>query len=181
MPPSTTLAPPASPPPLAAPVSRATMTEGAVGPILLRLTLPTTAAVLAMIGYGVIEAWLIGQLGPQALSAVSFTFPVTMVVISLGIGLGAGTSAVVARALGAGEADVPGLVADALLLTGGVAVAAAALGLALLGPLFRAMGAPDALLPLIAGYMQFWFPAAVLFLCSMVGLSAARAPHPPPA
>ena len=132
-------------------------------------------AKVAMIGYGVIEAWLIGQLGPQALSAVSFTFPVTMVVISLGIGLGAGTSAVVARALGAGEADVPGLVADALLLTGGVAVAAAALGLALLGPLFRAMGAPDALLPLIAGYMQFWFPAAVLFLCSMVGLSAARA------
>ena len=74
-----------------------------MGPILLRLTLPTTAAVLAMIGYGVIEAWLIGRLGPQALSAVSFTFPVTMVVISLGIGLGAGTSAVVARALGAGR------------------------------------------------------------------------------
>ena len=175
MPLSTALAHPVASPARAAPASRATMIEGAVAPILLRLTLPTAAAVLAMIGYGVVEAWMLGRLGPQALSAMSFTFPVTMVVISLGIGLGAGTSAVVARALGAGEADVPGLVADALLLTAGVAAAAAALGVALIGPLFRALGAPDALLPDIAGYLYLWFPAAVLFLCSMVGLSVARA------
>ncbi len=157
------------------PAARATMIEGPVGPMLLRLTLPMAAAVLAMIGYGVIETWLIGRLGPQALSAVSFTFPVTMVVISLGIGLGAGTSAVVARAIGAGEADVPGLVADAMMLTAALAATAALLGVLLTGTLFRAMGAPAELLPLIAGYLHLWFPAAVLFLASMVGLSAARA------
>ncbi len=175
MPLPTALAHPAAPSARRAPASRATMVEGEVAPILLRLTLPTAAAVLAMIGYGVVETWMVGRLGPQALSAVSFTFPVTMVVISLGIGLGAGTSAVVARALGAGEADVPGLVADALLLTAGVAAAAAAGGVALIGPLFRALGAPDALMPEIAGYLHLWFPAAVLFLCSVVGLSVARA------
>lgn len=157
------------------PAARATMIEGPVGPMLLRLTMPMVAAILALIGYGVIETWLIGRLGPQALSAVSFTFPVTMVVVSLGIGLGAGTSAVVARAIGAGDADVPGLVADAMLLTVALAAAAALLGVLLTGPLFRAMGAPAELLPLIAGYLHLWFPAAVLFLASMVGLSAARA------
>jgi len=134
---------PAMPAP-AAP-ARAAMTTGPVGPLLVSLTLPMVGAVLFTIGYSVAETWFIARLGPQALSAVSFTFPVTMVVISLAIGLGAGISAVVARALGAGEASTSALVIDALLL------------------------------PLIAGYLRLWFPAAILFMTAMVGLSAARA------
>jgi putative MATE family efflux protein len=159
----------------AAPASRAAMTAGPVGPLLVSLTLPMVGAVLSTIGYSVAETWFIARLGPQALSAVSFTFPVTMVVISLAIGLGAGTSAVVARALGAGEAAASALVVDALLLTAILGVAAAALGEVVVGPLFRALGAPEALLPLIAGYLRLWFPAATLFMTATVGLSAARA------
>ena len=154
---------------------RAAMTTGAVGPLLVGLTLPMVGAVLSTIGYSVAETWFIARLGPQALSAVSFTFPVTMVVISLAIGLGAGTSAVVARALGAGEAAASAMVVDALLLTAALGLAAAALGEVLAGPLFRAMGAPEALLPLVSGYLRLWFPAATLFMTAMVGLSAARA------
>ena len=154
---------------------RASMTSGPVASMLLRLTAPMVGGIMATIGYSVAETWFIGRLGAQALSAVSFTFPVTMVVISLAIGLGAGTSAVVARALGAGEADARSLVVDGLLLAAMVGVAAALAGELLMGPLFRAMGAPDALLPLIRGYLTLWFPAAALFMTSIVGLSAARA------
>ena len=156
---------------VAAPLS---MTAGPVGPLLLRLTLPMIGALLAMIGYSVAETWFIARLGPQALAAVSFTFPVTMVVISLAIGLGAGTSAVVARALGAGEA-AGALVVDAMLLTAAMAIVALIVGELALYPLFRALGAPEELLPLIAGYLRLWFPAAGLFMVAMVGLSAARA------
>ncbi len=151
------------------------MTIGPVGGILLRLTLPMLGALLAMIGYSVAETWFIARLGPQALAAVSFTFPVTMVVISLAIGLGAGTSAVVARALGAGEAAAGALVIDAMLLTAIMASVALLLGELTLYPLFRALGAPENLLPLIAGYLHVWFPAAGVFMVAMVGLSAARA------
>lgn len=163
-------------PPTPAPAApHANMTEGPVGPMLARLTAPMVGGILATIGYSVAETWFIGRLGAQALSAVSFTFPVTMVVISLAIGLGAGTSAVVARALGAGERDARDLVVDGLLLaalTGGCAVL---LGELLMGPLFRAMGAPEALMPLIRSYLVLWFPAAALFMTSIIGLSAARA------
>ncbi len=159
----------------ATPAAPAAMTAGPVGPLLVSLTLPMVGAVLSLIGYSVAETWFIARLGPQALSAVSFTFPVTMVVISLAIGLGAGTSAVVARALGAGEAAASALVVDALLLTAVLGVAAAALGEVVIGPLFLALGAPEALLPLIAGYLRIWFPAATLFMTAMVGLSAAWA------
>ena len=165
----------ATPPVQAAPASHAAMTAGPVGPLLVSLTLPMVGAVLATIGYSVAETWFIARLGPQALSAVSFTFPVTMVVISLAIGLGAGTSAVVARALGAGEAAASALVVDALLLTTALGLAAAGLGEALIDPLFLALGAPETLLPLIAGYLHIWFLGATLFMTAMVGLSAARA------
>jgi len=155
--------------------ARAAMTSGPIGPLLISLTLPMVGAVLSTIGYSVAETWFIARLGPEALSAVSFTFPVTMVVISLAIGLGAGTSAVVARALGAGEAAASALVVDALLLTAALGLVAAGIGELVAGPLFRALGAPEALLPLIAGYLRIWFPAATLFMTAMVGLSAARA------
>ncbi len=82
-----------------APAVPPSMTVGPVGATLVRLAVPMLAALLAMIGYSVAETWFIARLGPHALAAVSFTFPVTMVVISLAIGLGAGTSAVVARTM----------------------------------------------------------------------------------
>ncbi len=154
---------------------RPLMTEGDVAPLLFRLTLPMAGGILALIGYRVAEAWFVATLGPKALAAISFAFPVTMVVVNLAVGLGAGTSAVVARALGAHEEGVPRLVADALILTLIVAVACAAAGVVFAAPLARLMGAGPDIVPLIAVYLRVWFPAAILLVLPQVGLSAARA------
>ncbi len=151
------------------------MTEGPVGPTLFRLTVPVAWGVLSLLGYRLAEAWFVGKVGPSALAAISFAFPVTMVVLSLSIGLGAGTSSVIARALGAREAGVPRLVADALILTallGAVCTLAGMLGADWLA---RLLGAGPDLAPLIAAYLRVWFPASILVLVSQVGLSAARA------
>ncbi len=153
---------------------RASMTVGRVGPMLFRLTLPMVGGVMATIGYSVAETWFVAHLGPDALAAASFTFPVTMVVISLAIGLSAGTSAVVARALGAAE-DAGALVVDAMLLTLGLGLAAVLAGELALASLFHLMGAPGALVPLILSYMRLWLPSAVLLMTATVGLSAGRA------
>ncbi len=153
---------------------RASMTGGPVGPLLFRLTLPMVGGVMATIGYSVAETWFVAHLGPDVLAAASFTFPVTMVIISLAIGLSAGTSAVVARALGGAE-DAGALVVDAMLLTLGLGFAAALGGELALAPLFRLMGAPGAIVPLILSYMRLWLPAAVLLMTATVGLSAGRA------
>jgi putative MATE family efflux protein len=151
------------------------MTEGPVGRTLLTLTLPVAWGILALLGYRLAEAWFLGRVGPQALAAVTFSFNVTMVVTSLAIGLGAGSSSVIARALGAGEAGVGRLVADALILTALVGLAAASVGVAFAEPLSRLLGADAILAPQVASYLRWWFPSAVLMLVSQVGLSAARA------
>ncbi len=151
------------------------MTEGPVGPLLFRMTVPLAWGVLAVLGYRLAEAWFVGVLGPSALAAISFAFPVTMVVLSLSIGLGAGTSSVIARALGACEPGVPRLVADALILTFLLAAVCAVVGVAEARPLARLLGAGPDLVPAIAAYLQVWFPTAILILLPQVGLSAARA------
>ena len=153
---------------------RGSMTVGPVAPMLAQLTAPMVIGVLSTIGYGVAETWMVAQLGADALSASSFTFPVTMAMISLAIGLSAGTSSVVARALGAGEAAGV-LVIDGMILTALLGVVAAVLLDMAAGPLFRAMGAPARLMPLILAYLHIWFAAVVLFMVGIVGLSAGRA------
>ena len=153
---------------------RGSMTVGPVAPMLARLTAPMVIGVLSTIGYGVAETWMVAQLGADALSASSFTFPVTMAMISLAIGLSAGTSSVVARALGAGEAAGV-LVIDGMILTALLGAVAAVLLDVAAGPLFRAMGAPARLMPLILAYLHIWFAAVVLFMVGIVGLSAGRA------
>jgi putative MATE family efflux protein len=155
--------------------ARKAMTEGAVGRTLLRLTLPVAWGILALLGFRLAEAWFLGRVGPLALAAVTFSFNMTMVVTSLAIGLGAGSSSVIARAIGAGEPGVPRLVADALVLTALVGLAAAIVGTAFAGPLSRLLGADASLAPLVASYLRWWFPSAILLLVSQVGLSAARA------
>ncbi len=151
------------------------MTDGPVGPRLFQLTLPVAWGTFAFLGFRLAEALFLGRLGPQALAAVTFSFNMTMVVTSLAIGLGAGSSSVIARALGAGEAGVARLVADALVLTALVGTAAAILGVAVADPLARVLGADASLAPLVAGYLRWWFPSAILILVAQVGLSAARA------
>jgi putative MATE family efflux protein len=151
------------------------MTEGPVGKLLFKLTVPLAWGILAVLGYRLAEAWFIGPLGSGALAAISFAFPVTMVVLSLSIGLGAGTSSVIARALGAREEGVPRLVADALILTFLLSAVCAVVGIAIADRLPPLLGAGPDLAPMVSAYLKVWFPTAILILLPQVGLSAARA------
>ena len=92
----------------------------------------------------------IGRLGSRELAAISFTFPVVMVVRGLAQGLGAAVTALVARSIGAGhEEAVKRITADgialALLFVGGFVAA----GLLTIDPVFRFLGANDETLGLV--------------------------------
>jgi len=150
--------------------------EGSVAGHLQRLALPMVWGILATMSFNVVDTYFVAQLGSAPLAAMSFTFPVVMVINSFAIGLGAGTSSAVARAYGAGDlARVRRLVTDASLLSLLVAVVVSAIGLATIGPLFKLLGAAPEMLPLIADYMVPWYLGAVFAVVPMVALSALRA------
>ncbi|HBH88743.1 MAG TPA: hypothetical protein DDY27_02505, partial [Hyphomonadaceae bacterium] len=76
------------------PKSRDDLTSGSVFSGLRDLWLPMIGGVLAVKAIGLSDAYFIGQLGEEPLAAVSYTFPITMLLISLAIGLSSGASSV---------------------------------------------------------------------------------------
>ncbi|MCA0901560.1 MATE family efflux transporter [Microbulbifer agarilyticus] len=155
--------------------SQPSLLEGSVAAHLRRLALPMVWGILATMSFNVVDTYFVAQLGDGPLAAMSFTFPVVMVINALAIGLGAGMSSVVARAYGARDMQrVRRLVTDATVLAMLIAVVVSIAGLLTIEPLFRLLGAEERLLPLITDYMLPWYVGAVFAVVPMVALSALR-------
>ena len=145
-------------------------------PTLIRLAAPMAAGIVAIMFFNIVDTFWVGRLGPDPLAAMSFTFPITFVLKSVTIGLGIGITATISRVLGSGDEErVRALTTDSLLLGLLVVAAISVGGLAGMNPLFRLLGAPPALLPLIRSYMVPWFAGIGLLVVPMMGNSAIRA------
>ncbi len=153
-----------------------TMVRGHVQKQLFWMTLPMIAGIFFLSAFQLIDAYFVSQLGVQALAAMSFTFPVVMVVGAIALGMGIGASAVVSRTMGRGETHrVRVLVRDSLLMAV-IAVALASVGGVLtIDPLFRLLGASEELLPMIRQYMVVWYSGAFLLSLTMVSNHCLRA------
>lgn len=154
----------------------AKLTEGPVGGHLIRMTVPMLIGIFATMSFNLADTFFVARLGATELAAISFTFPVVSVLVSIAIGLGSGTSSILARAMGEGPwPRVQRLATDGLWLTAGVAIVLTVIGLVTIDPLFRLLGAADDTLPLIRTYMRIWYLGSFAVLLGMVGMSAIRA------
>jgi len=157
-------------------VDRAKLTEGPVGETLIQLAIPMMFGILAIMIFNIVDTIYVGQLGADSLAAISFTFPVVFVVMSLAMGLGIGTSSVVSRAIGEGDHHkVQRLTTDSLVLSLILVISVAGLGLLTIEPVFRLMGATPEMMPLIEDYMTVWYLGVGFLVVPMVGNSAIRA------
>jgi putative MATE family efflux protein len=152
------------------------LTQGPVGKHLVDMTVPVLFGIATMMGQGLIDTWFIGRVGDAELAAFGFGFPILMIVTSVAIGLGAGTSSVVARAIGADDHErAKRLSTDSLLLSFVVTAIISAIGILTINPLFRLLGAPDELLPLIRGFMTILYMGVPFIVVGMVGMASMRA------
>jgi len=152
------------------------LTEGNIHKTLINLTLPMIVGIVGMSMFNLVDTWFVGQLGSNELAAMSFTFPVVLVVASIAMGLGIGASSVIARAIGEGNQHlVQRLTTDALLLAFLVVLVFVSVGLLTIEPLFKSLGATDELLILIKEYMIIWYLGIPLVIIPMMGNSAIRA------
>lgn len=150
--------------------------EGPVGSILFRMTVPMIFGMVGIVAFNLVDTFFVGQLGTRELAALSFTFPVVMVIGSIAIGLGTGASAVISRAIGEGDTyKVKRLTTDSLILSVSIVGVFVILGFLTIDPLFTLLGATPELLPLIKQYMVIWYPGMVFLVVPMVGNNAIRA------
>lgn len=155
---------------------KAQLIEGPVAKILIKLTLPMILGILGMSAFNLADTYFVGQLGTRELAAMSFTFPVVMIISSLAHGLGIGVSAVVSRAIGEGDHKrVQRLTTDSLILSMLLVAGFVIIGFLTVTPLFRFLGATPDILPLITQYMLIWYPGMIAVVIPMVGNNAIRA------
>lgn len=152
------------------------LTQGSVGRHLVDMAVPVLFGIFTMMGNAFADMWFIGRVGDRELAALSFAFPILMIVTSVAIGLGAGTSSVVARAIGAhNHRRARRLATDSLILSFGITAVISAIGFLTIEPLFRLLGAPDDMIPLISGYMKILYSGVPFVVVGMVGMSSMRA------
>lgn len=152
------------------------LTQGPVGRHLLRLSLPMMLGILSMVAFNIVDTYFVGQLGDRELAALTFTFPVILVIFSLIQGLGIAATAVISKSIGLQDRSKAAReTTDSLFLSLIIAGLFIGLGLLSLKPLFRLIGASSDLLPLLESYMQIWYLALMFVVVPFVGNSAIRA------
>lgn len=150
--------------------------DGPVTPTLLRMSGPISLGMLSTFLFQVVDTYFVGQLGPDALAALSFAATTYFLAVALFMGMAVGVSALVGRAQGEND---PVLAARYATVSLGVALTIAlalcAAGLWLLEPTFTLLGAPAALIPLISAYMSTLYYGLPLLILTLVGIAAIRA------
>ncbi|WP_461204817.1 MATE family efflux transporter [Clostridium sp. DL1XJH146] len=156
--------------------NRIILTEGSIGKILKDLTLPMIFGILGIVAFNLADTYFVGKLGTIQMAALTFTFPVILVINSLNHGIGIGTSAAISKAVGENQKDrVIRLSTHSLILGVIVALTAIIIGELTIEPLFRALGADEATLPYIIDYMTIWYAGVPFIVIPVVGNNVIRA------
>ena len=158
------------------PTTKPRLTEGPVAKTLFNLTVPMIFGMVGMVAFNLVDTFFVGQLGTLELAALSFTFPIIMVIGSLAMGIGTGASAVISQAIGRGDHHkVKRLTTDSLILSFLLVAFFVSIGMLTIEPLFRLLGAEPDIVPLIKEYMVIWYPGVLFLIIPMVGNNAIRA------
>ena len=152
------------------------LSEGSIQKSLIRMTTPMIIGMLMLFSFSLVYTLFISFLGTEALTAISFTFPVTFTIMSLAIGLGIGASAVVGKYLGRSEYEKA---KEASTVINYISLLLATIVVAIcwffMDSIFNLMGARESLMPAIREYMVVWFPGSIMVVCIMTGNSILRA------
>lgn len=152
------------------------LTQGAIGPWLYRLTAPMVLGILAIFLFNLVDTYFVSLLGTQALAAISFTFPVTMMVMNIAIGLSIATGAVVARAIGQkNQGQAKTWVTSSFYLALMMGIVIAIIGLTTQEWVFSILGADQTLIPLIKQYLNIWFMGCGLLIVLIAINASIRA------
>ena len=74
-----------------------------VSSLLLTMSLPMMLSMVVQSLYNIVDSMFVARLGVEALTAVSYVFPLQNLVLSLAVGFGVGINAVIAMNLGQGN------------------------------------------------------------------------------
>ena len=76
-----------------------------IAPLIFKMSAPAMISMLVQALYNIVDSWYLARYDQDALSAVTLSFPIAMIIISLFVGLGIGINSVISRRLGEKNKD----------------------------------------------------------------------------
>ncbi|MEI6138305.1 MAG: MATE family efflux transporter [Mariniphaga sp.] len=139
-------------------------------PLLIRkLAVPASVGFVFNTLFNVVDTYYGGLMSTAALAAMSLTFPVFFIILSMGMGMGTGTTALISQAIGAGrqdEANKYGYQAISFSIINSVFLTA--IGLVIAPYLFVILGASNEYLDIAVKYMNIILLGTVFFLMNSI-------------
>lgn len=152
------------------------LTEGNIKKQLAQLTWPMMLGMMGMVVFNLVDTFFVGKLGVQKLSAMSFSFPVVMLIGGLTQGVGIGTSSLVSRnIISSDRQEVKKMASRAILLGVLIVMIFAIAGYFTIQPVFSALGARGEALDQVSKYMHIWYLGVPFVVIPMIGNNIVRA------
>ncbi len=153
---------------------RKDLTEGSVTKTILVTAWPMVLALLLHSAFNIVDAIYVGRISAEAIAAVSLAWPIMFFIFAIGGGVGVGATSLIARYIGAKEADKADNAAEHALLAGGVlGIIFTILGLIFGKGLLVLMGA-DSLVKLSLSYLNVIFLGTVFMMIFTIGNNIIR-------
>lgn len=156
--------------------SQSDFTNGPIHTHLIRLTGYMLMGFVSIMTASLMETVYIGMIGTDELAAVSFTFPLVMMLQGVAMGLSVGASSIVARTIGTGDwSKVRRLITHCFVLVMVFILLFTGVAYVNLESFFKLLGAQPHILPLIIRYMEIWLLGLPFFTVALVGSTLMRA------
>lgn len=123
------------------------------GKVLVSMSLPISIGMLSTFLFQIIDTYFVGQIGADALVALSFSSTLYFVLVGLFMGLSVGVSVIVGQAAGAGDnPKIYSTVHTGVLLSLALSALLSGIAIIFIDPIFLFLGAGVDILPLIREY-----------------------------
>lgn len=151
------------------------ITKGPILSSLVKLALPLMIGQLIQTFYNLVDTLWVGRLGSNAVAAISISFPIVFLMISLAAGLTIAGTALIAQNKGAGKhEEVDRILGQLLSFVGVLSVILAIIGFVFSRQFITWMGADPAIISDATGYLRIIFVGVPFMFIFFIFSAALR-------
>jgi len=150
--------------------------DSPVGKTLFFKSLPMFLGIFANIAYNLVDTFFVARLGTQELAAMSFSFPIVMIILNIMMGIATGLNSLSSRLIGQKKLDeAKETNSQGLLFTFLISVFLTILGMLTIKPLFELLGVDSSVIGYVQSYMTIWYCGMLFMNLNIVGGAIFRA------